>query len=159
MVVGEGITNDAVGIIIFNTVMTYAVPGAVYNWGAILKIIGSFTMLCTVSTIIGFLVGLSGSLIFKVFRNLTSNPTVETVIVFCMGYISYLLAEFTGFSGIISVLSGGFTMSAFVQPNLSPAGQEQTSTALGFLGALFEGYVFSCLGLSIMTYVSFSWSV
>ena len=117
---GEGITNDAVGIIIFNTVMTYAIPGATYNWAAVLKIIGVFIILCTVSTLIGFLVGLFGAYIFKVFRNLTSNPTVETVLVFSMGYISYLLAEYTGFSGIISVLSGGFTMSAFVQPNLSP---------------------------------------
>jgi NhaP-type Na+/H+ or K+/H+ antiporter len=27
VVVGEGITNDAVGIIIFNTVLEYAIPG------------------------------------------------------------------------------------------------------------------------------------
>ena len=99
--------------------MAYAIPGATYNWASILKIVGSFVMLCTVSTLIGFLVGLFGSYLFKVFRDLSSNSTVETVIVFGMGYLSYLLAEYTGFSGIISVLSGGFTMSAFVHPNLS----------------------------------------
>jgi NhaP-type Na+/H+ or K+/H+ antiporter len=60
-VVGEGITNDAVGIIIFNTVFDYAVPGADMTFVTYLVIIGKFLLLCFVSTLIGFLFGKLGA--------------------------------------------------------------------------------------------------
>ena len=59
--VGEGITNDAVGIIIFNTVFDYAVPNADVTFVTYLIIIGQFLMLCFVSTLIGFLLGKLGA--------------------------------------------------------------------------------------------------
>ena len=119
---GEGITNDAVGIIIFNTVLQTATPGSSFNYITFLKIVGSFILLCVVSTLIGFLIGILGSLTLKTFRGISTNAVLETISIMAFGFLSYLIAERFGFSGIISVLSAAFTLRAFGEPNLSEEG-------------------------------------
>ena len=85
-------------------------------------------MLCIGSTSIGFLVGLLGALTFKKFRGISNNALVETIAIMGFGYLSYMLAERIEFSGIISVLSGAFTLRVFAEPNLSEEGRHHTST-------------------------------
>jgi NhaP-type Na+/H+ or K+/H+ antiporter len=160
VVVGEGITNDAVGIIIFNTVLTYAAPGATFNNTSVFKIIGSFILLCLVSTLIGFLVGIIGALVFKWFRGLSHNATVETISIMGFGYLSYMLAERVEFSGIISVLSAAFTLRGFAEPNLTEEGRHHTETTLEFVASIFEALVFASIGLSLTTFtLDHYWSV
>jgi len=93
VVVGEGITNDAVGIIIFETVMHYGGSHASTNWLTGVKIVASFVSLCLISTVIGCAIGMVSSLVFKFFRGLTLSSSVECILVYCFGYISYLTAE------------------------------------------------------------------
>ena len=159
VVVGEGITNDAVGIIIFNTVLQEAAPGSSRNILTFLKIGGSFLLLCLVSTLIGFIVGLLGAFTFKNFRGISHNAIVETISIMGFGLLSYMAAERVEFSGIISVLSAAFTLRAFAEPNLSEEGQKHTASTLEFIGALFEAFVFTSIGLSFATFVQMPWSM
>jgi len=149
-----------VGIIIFNTVLTYAAPGATSNFSSVFKIIGSFILLCVVSTLIGFLTGILGAFVFKWFRGISHNATVETIAVMGFGYLSYMIAERVEFSGIISVLSAAFTLRGFAEPNLSEAGRHHTESALEFVASIFEAYVFASIGLSLATFTkNHDWSV
>lgn len=110
MIFGEGITNDAVGIILFNTVMTFAGPKSEFTYGTPFTILGSFLYLCIFSVIIGALIGFLSSLIFKQFRLLTHSTIVECSLVFCFGYLSYVIAEFLEASSIVSLLACGIFM-------------------------------------------------
>lgn len=108
---------------------------------------------------IGFLVGLLGAFTFKKFRGISHNPLVETITVMGFGYLSYMVAERVEFSGIISVLSAAFTLRAFAEPNLSEEGRHHTSSALEFIAALFEAFVFTSIGLSLASFLHLPWSL
>ncbi len=66
VIFGEGITNDAVGIILFNTVMEYA--GTHSNFKGFTTpfiILGSFFYLCVFSVIVGVIIGFISACAFK----------------------------------------------------------------------------------------------
>ena len=123
VIFGEGITNDSVSIILFNTVMKYCEPGSTFTASTPILIIGSFFSLCIVSIIIGMVVAVISSALLKNFRILTSSTIIECGIIFLFGYLSYILAELSIFSGIISLLACGIFMGQFTWYNLSPQGK------------------------------------
>ena len=159
VIFGEGITNDAVGIILFNTVMTYAGPHSTFNGLTPVQILGSFMYLCIFSVIVGAVVGFISALAFKRYRSLTHNTIIECALVFCFGYISYVLAELVELSGIVSLLACGIFMGQFTWYNLSPQGKQSTSVAFQIIGFMIEAFVFSYLGLTQLSYSDYDWSV
>jgi len=68
IVFGEGITNDAVSIILFNTVLKYTSEGAEINSSTPLAIVKDFGNLGFQSIFIGIIFGLLSSYILKKFR-------------------------------------------------------------------------------------------
>jgi NhaP-type Na+/H+ or K+/H+ antiporter len=112
-----------------------------------------------VSTLIGFIIGIIGSLTLKTFRGISHNAILETITIMAFGFLSYMVAERVGFSGIISVLSAAFTLRGFAEPNLSENGKNLTASTLEFVGALFEGFVFTSIGLSFATFVQMPCSI
>ena len=68
IVFGEGIMNDAVSIILFNTVQRYTSANAHIDWHTPGVIIGSFISLGVNSLVIGVLFGLLSAYILKSFR-------------------------------------------------------------------------------------------
>lgn len=68
IVFGEGILNDAVSIILFNTVQRYTSATAVIGWHTPGVIIGSFVALGVNSLIIGVVFGLLSAFILKTCR-------------------------------------------------------------------------------------------
>lgn len=94
IVFGEGITNDAVAIIMFNAVMKYTHRKDVtFTWGTPFTIMGEFTILALDSLLIGIVFGLMSSYILKVFRAFSKNAVAENMMVFCFGYLSYVTSE------------------------------------------------------------------
>jgi len=109
--------------------------------------------------IIGAFVGFISALAFKRYRSLTHNTIIECALVFCFGYISYVLAELVELSGIVSLLACGIFMGQFTWYNLSPQGKQSTSVAFQIIGYLIEAFVFSYLGLTQLSYSDYDWSV
>lgn len=85
---GEGVFNDIVSIILFNTVTS--LQGAEFQWFTPFLIIAQFILLGVVSISVGLIYGISLSLLFKHFRFLTASPIIETFLIFAFCYISYL---------------------------------------------------------------------
>ena len=92
LVFGEGITNDAVSIILFNTILKYTVEEE-FTYDTPVVIIGNFLSLGLFSLLIGIGIALIASYIIKKFRFLTHSPVHEIMLVFCFGYLSYTISE------------------------------------------------------------------
>jgi NhaP-type Na+/H+ or K+/H+ antiporter len=120
LVFGEGIVNDAVAIILFNTVKKSL---------ASYQIIGSFLALSSGSLGIGILYGLIASILLKKMRFLTVSSIKETLLIFCFGYMSYATGELTEMSGIICLLTSGIVMAHYGWYNLSPQGKHVSCVA------------------------------
>jgi NhaP-type Na+/H+ or K+/H+ antiporter len=130
LIFGEGITNDAVCIILFNTVYEYAGPGSHFTAQTPFKVIGGFLILSFCSIVIGLFFGLLSAYVLKTFRFLTVNPVIEVNMVFVFGYLSYSVTELFHYSGIVALLVSGVVMSKYTWYNLSP--QAKTVTSIAF---------------------------
>jgi NhaP-type Na+/H+ or K+/H+ antiporter len=119
LVFGEGIVNDAVAIILFNTVSEFE-EGEDFTWSTPFSILGNFLKLGVVSIAIGLVFGLLCSYFLKKMRFLTVTAIKETSFMFCFGYIAYATGELTEMSGIIAILSSGVIMASYGWYNLSP---------------------------------------
>ena len=124
MIFGEGIVNDAVAIILFNTINGFVAkdgkPEEGFYWYTPFRILGDFLLLGIGSILIGLAFGLIASLIFKHMRFLTVSAIKETLLILCFGYLAYAAAELIGMSGIISLLTSGIIMAHYAWFSLSP---------------------------------------
>ena len=135
MVFGEGIVNDAVAIILFNSVAGFLEKSAdshdsTFDWITPFEILWNFIKLGVVSILIGLLIGLLGSYSFKKFRFLTVSAIKETFLIFCYGYLAYSISDLCKMSGIISLLTAGVIMAHYGWYNLSPQGKHVSSVAV-----------------------------
>ena len=118
IVFGEGITNDAVSIILFNTVYRYTTivegeePKEIDIYTP-LNIARKFVELGFYSILIGILFGLLSAYILAKYRSYSKSPVVESMMIFCFGYLSYVCSEIVEMSGIISLLTSGITMAKY----------------------------------------------
>ena len=122
---GEGIVNDAVAIILFNTVLKFffGAEEVEITWTAPFAILGDFLLLGFGSLAIGLLYGVVASLLFKHMRSLTTSSTVECLMIFLIAYMAYVTAEMAAFSGIIALLTSGVVMAHYAWYSLSSQGQ------------------------------------
>jgi NhaP-type Na+/H+ or K+/H+ antiporter len=158
VIFGEGITNDAVGIILFNTVIQYTKPSEHLDWVTPLKILGDFIYLLFSSIMIGAFFGLISALMFKYSRLLTRSAIVECSLVFSFAYASYLVAELFSLSGIVTLLSCGIFMGQYTWFNLSPQAKQATSFSFQLISYMLEAFIFAYLGLGVFSFISFDWS-
>jgi len=84
-----------------------------------LKITGNFLLLGFVSILLGVFFGLLSAFILKHVRAYSQNPVGETMALFCIAYMSYVISEITKNSGIITLLVAGIIMSHYTWYNLS----------------------------------------
>lgn len=123
MIFGEGIVNDAVCIILFNTVLNFTASGKEVDETTPVVILVDFVSLGFMSLGVGTIFGLIAARLFKTVRFLTSSPISESMLVFCFGYVSYTVAEIFHYSGIISLLTCSIVMAHYAWYNLSPQGK------------------------------------
>lgn len=157
---GEGIVNDAVAIILFNTVLKFFF-GAVereITWVAPFEIFGDFLMLGFCSIAIGLIYGIVASILFKHMRSLTNSSTVECLVIFCIAYMAYVTAELAAFSGIISLLTSGVVMAHYAWYSLSSQGQHGSYLVFQTIGLLMQAFIFTYLGISFFSFASLDWS-
>ena len=159
---GEGVFNDIVSIILFNTVES--LQGSSFYWYTVFLIAGQFLLLGIVSITIGLVYGFSLSLILKHVRFLTISPMVETFLVFSTCYISYFTSSLIKLpnglemSGIISLLTCAIVSSHYTYYNISPQGKQACTLSFTFLGEMAESAVYSYVGLALYSTIPTWWS-
>lgn len=148
LVYGESNLNDAIGIVFYRTFR------GIYDgdtedsslstgWAAVLQ----FAEVTVAAPLIGVVTGLFSALVFK-FAKFHEIPIVEGVMFWSFSYLSYLLGEAPGFSGIISTLFCGFVMRHYAYHNLSEHGKEISIDIIKFLATTADTIIFINLGYS-----------
>lgn len=110
------------------------------------------------SLFVGVVFGLASSYILKSYRIFAKNPVSESMMIFCLAYLSYVISEVAKYSGIISLLTCGVAMAHYTWYNLSPQGKQSSFIVFQFLGYLTEAFVFAYLGLTFFSYGDLNWS-
>ena len=87
---GEGVFNDIVSIVLFNTVL--ALQSLEFSPSTPFLILAQFFSLAVVSVAIGLAFGMVTALMFKYMRFLTISAVTETFIMLAAGLLSYFVA-------------------------------------------------------------------
>ena len=161
-VFGEGVFNDIVSIILFNTVNS--LQGSKFFWYTPFIIIGQFLLLGIISISVGLVFGALLSLLFKHVRFLTATPIVETFLIFSTCYVSYFVSNLIKLpnglemSGIISLLTCAIVSAHYTYYNISPQGRQATTLSFSFLGEMAEAAVYSYIGIALYSTIPTWWS-
>lgn len=150
IIFGESLLNDAISIVMFETCQQF--HGKVVTFSSLFEGVGLFLMTFTISTIIGFSVGIIVALILK-HSHIRRYPQIETCLVLLFAYQSYFFSNGAHMSGIVSLLFTGITLKHYAYFNMSRRTQIATKYIFQFLAQLSENFIFIYLGLSLFTEV------
>lgn len=158
---GEGVINDIVSIILFNTILS--LQSVTFTGMTPLMILFQFALLGVVSLSYGLLFGFMTSFIFKHCSFLRVNAVTETFLILSLSMLSYFIAELTEIagihmSGIISLLTCGIVQSHYTYYNLSPQGKITSTLTVSFIGTAAEAGIYSYIGLSLYSNINGWWS-
>ncbi|PAA75539.1 hypothetical protein BOX15_Mlig012288g2 [Macrostomum lignano] len=158
LVFGESVLNDAVAIVLSESIETYGSAAAAGETAAIsvLKAIGSFAGVFLGAIGIGCLLGCLTALITK-FTQVREHPLLETSLFVLMSYSTFLAAEAVKSTGIVAVLFCGICQAHYTYNNLSDESKATTMSFFGLLNFLAENFTFVYIGVSVFTYSSHLW--
>lgn len=161
LIFGQSIVNDAVSIILFQTVVHQYEATDETEFEKVAHSLFRFLLNMVResfnSIVIGLLFAFACAYIMKKMRTLAKSP-VGCTLIFCFGFLAYLTAELARQSGIIAILTSGMAMSNYAWYNLSPQGKQSSMTIFKFLGTIVEGAIFCYIGLTFWTYRDYRWS-
>lgn len=159
LVFGESVINDAVAIVLSETLKDYeeriASCGNDENCGftilTFLKAVGDFVGIFGASFLVGSLMGGVTALLTK-FTHIRDHPLLESTLFVLMSYSTFLLAEVFELTGIVAVLFCGITQAHYTYNNLSKDSKETTKKFFELLNFMAENFIFSYIGVSMFTF-------
>jgi len=102
LVFGEAVLNDAISIVLFRTLDGFIGRNVAFTYVDGFKVIGQFFGVGLGSILIGLVIGLINALLLKKIH-LKAEAHMELSVVFLFSYSSYVVAEISGLSGILSI--------------------------------------------------------
>ncbi|PWN20709.1 sodium/hydrogen exchanger [Microstroma glucosiphilum] len=148
IIFGESLLNDAVSIVMFDTLSTFR--GQNISIYSLFNGIGLFLVVFGVSMALGVCFGLGCSLMLKHSR-LSMYTQLESCLVALIAYTSYFFSNAVTMSGIVSLLFCGITLKHYAYHNMSRRTQRATRYIFQTLASLSENFIFIYLGLSLFT--------
>ena len=101
---GESVLNDAVAIVLYQTLLHAAPDAFAASAGsAMLTILGDFVLDSLGATATGFGVALSLSFVFRHGTLYEESSHIEVALTVCAAYLAYVIAECFGLSGVLSL--------------------------------------------------------
>lgn len=150
LIFGEGVMNDALSIVLFESLKPLDSGDHVdfTMW----RLLQSIVIQLAGAVMIGCGTGLTLSMIMKHFPILRSFPVHQTALVMLFGYLSYTVAQCVEISGILTVFVCAVTMAHYAWHSLSKQAQVATRLSASSLSEIAEGFAFSYVGLSFWGY-------
>lgn len=148
VIFGESILNDAVAIVMYETLSQF--HGEKIHVLSFFHGVGIFLLVFLCSMALGVIFGLGCSLLLK-HSQLARFPEIETCLVLLLAYTSYFLSNALTMSGIVSLLFCGITLKHYAYHNMSRKTQRTTRYMFATLAQLCENFIFIYLGLSLFT--------
>jgi Na+/H+ antiporter len=143
IVVGESLLNDASALIIYGFAITAAVRG-VFNFGNALV---SFVIAAVGGIAIGIIVT---RLAVEGWRRI-KDTQLQATIAFLLPYISYLMPQRFGLSGVLSVVFAGVFANRATPRVLTPATRLQGTNTYDMIVFLINAFLFLMVGLQLRT--------
>ena len=160
VVFGESVFNDAVGILVFDTLAKYSRANALAFDFPSLSV--SLLVVFAGSILLGIAVGFLASFVFKNL-DLHDYPHFEFLLICLFAYTAYTLALVMQLSGVMSLFVCGVVLGHYNWHNISTP--SKTSTKFGFkaFSVACEMAVFVYLGItftfSLTPHFHFRWSL
>ncbi|KAF8574538.1 sodium/hydrogen exchanger [Ramaria rubella] len=148
VIFGESILNDAVSIVMYDTLSQF--HGEDIYLSSLFRGVGIFLFSFSMSMALGVFFGLLVSLTLK-HSHLSFYPSLESCLVALMAYTSYFFSNGMQMSGIVSLLFCGITLKHYAYHTMSRRTQRTTKYIFSMLAQLSENFIFIYLGLSIFT--------
>ena len=148
IIFGESILNDAVAIVMFETLSQF--HGEKIHLLSFFHGVGIFLLVFFISMALGVIFGLACSLMLK-HSSLANYPEIEGCLVLLIAYTSYFFSNGLTMSGIVSLLFCGITLKHYAYHNMSRKTQRTTKYMFSTLAQLCENFIFIYLGLSLFT--------
>ena len=142
---GEGIMNDSFSIVLFQLITKYY--GIFNSWQMIFHFINMFFMSC----FLGIIIGMLCSHFLKKLKKYKLQSVQEISIIIIFAFASYIIAELSDISAILSLLFCSITLSNYAFFNLSFLAREQSCIVVKIMASFCEGFIFTYLGLSFWT--------
>ena len=146
---GEGVLNDAVSIVLYRTVENI---GDVFSFWSSVQLIISFAVTTIFSIGIGMGTGLLAAYVFKKNPNLQQHPDREIALTMLVGYMSYIISELIGLSGIMAIFCCAVTMAFYSSQNTSKTSQQATGLIFTVMSNGAEAFTFIYLGMNLTTF-------
>lgn len=140
---GESLVNDASALIAYRYAVAAVMSGTFVLWDASVQ----FIMVAVGGIMIGAL--LAQLFAFLVRKRVLANPTVETCVTLLIPFVSYILAEHLGASGVLSVVATGLYVSWRSHDLFTFRTRLQMKSFWETLVFLLNGFVFILIGLQL----------
>ncbi|CAF1312049.1 unnamed protein product [Adineta ricciae] len=160
IIFGESILNDAVCIVLANSIEKY-VAGAIldqFDRALMLKSLGNFFVVFLGSFGIGSGMGCLTALMTK-FTYIRDFPLLETTLFVLMSYSTFLASEAAGLTGIVAVLFCGIFQAHYTYNNLSIESKQRTRDLFELFNFLAENFIFIYIGITLFTFPSQQWDI
>ncbi|TIA96801.1 hypothetical protein E3P94_03071 [Wallemia ichthyophaga] len=148
VIFGESILNDAVSIVLYETLSQF--HGADLKMSSFFRGAGIFFLSFSGSMALGVTFALACSLGLK-HSKVGSFPGIESCLVSLIAYTSYFFSNGIGMSGIVSLIFCGITLKHYAYHNMSTKTQRTTKSMFHVLAQLSENFIFIYLGITLFT--------
>lgn len=148
LAIGESVFNDSVAIE-FYSVLRRMIDSGVSRSPVMNLIIsmGQLTYACSIELLIGFFVGLFGSI---TTRFTVQIPLFEPLIVLLFCFTAYSLGATATNGGVISLLICAIFMNRYVECNVSKKSHNVLKYCLKIMGSIAEDLIFTFMGIYII---------
>ncbi|CAK8564144.1 unnamed protein product [Lathyrus sativus] len=147
IVFGEGVVNDAMSIVLFNSVQSL-------NFSTItvtaLELLGTFLYLFCTSTVLGIGVGLLSAYLIKTFYFGRHSTDREVALMMLMAYFSYMIAELLELSAILTIFFCGIVMSHYTWHNVTGNSRITTKHSFATISFISETFIFLYVGMDAL---------
>ncbi|KAJ3445400.1 sodium/hydrogen exchanger [Anaeramoeba flamelloides] len=145
IVSGESILNDSVSIVLFQLFVNLTKVSHITTSIPFLALV-RFFLVSFGGVLFGVSMGLLGSWVTK-FTNVLQ--LFEPVVLMCVGFLSYQLAEVLSLSGIVSILFCGITLSRYADTNMGRRSSLTFKRDLKSFASMSEAIIFLYLGFEM----------
>ncbi|CAJ1933402.1 unnamed protein product [Cylindrotheca closterium] len=160
LVFGESALNDAVALVLFNSLSKVLVEDADNNLNLAHEakmFVIEFSMIAVGSPVLGIIFSFFTAILFK-RMDLRKHSAIELCLYILLMYVPYMMAEVFHLSGIVTIFFCGMSARRYIEPNLSFATAKNAEAIFHAIAYLAETCIFLCLGLSCFGYIErFHW--
>lgn len=148
LVFGEGVVNDATSVVLFNAIQSFDLDQINPSIG--FHFLGNLLYLFIASTLLGVLTGLLSAYVIKKLYIGRHSTDREVALMMLMAYLSYMLAELSYLSGILTVFFCGIVMSHYTWHNVTQSSRTTTKHAFATLSFVAEIFIFLYVGMDAL---------